>query len=330
MDHAPFMHRCLALAEKGRGHVGNGAFVGAVLVREGNILAEGYHMGWGNKHAERILLENFDQELYSTDTLYVNLEPCCHHGKTPPCTDIILEKGIRRVVYGMQDPDPRVAGSGIARLHLAGVEIIGPVERSRSEWLNRGFVNLRKHGRPWITQKIAKTKDGKIAHPDGSPLKITSESQDIWTHTFLRARHDAILVGVQTVVHDNPILNTRLVQVSADQKAIPDPYRLILDPHLRIPSDARILCDDHSNRTMMITWQDADQKRMKELRARDIRIIALPRRSDSLICPELWRELLTPDGEFYGITSILVEGGEKTWNAFRKEGCVDEEVSLMG
>ena len=171
--------------------------IGSVLVRDGKIIAEGFHAAYGTSHAERQLLENFKAEIKPTDILYVNLEPCCHTGKTPPCTDIILERGIKHIVIGMQDPDPRVAGKGIEILRKNKVQIEGPVLRAQCEWLNRGFISVRTKQRPWITVKSAHSSDGKIANDDGAPLAITDEAQNMWSHEHLRFTHDAILVGMK-------------------------------------------------------------------------------------------------------------------------------------
>ncbi|HRH93307.1 MAG TPA: deaminase, partial [Candidatus Peribacteria bacterium] len=195
MNHAECMRRCLELAERGRCLVGNGAMVGAVLVRDGQVIAEGFHEAFGKPHAERQLLEKFEQKIYSTDTLYVNLEPCVAHKskKNPPCCDIIVERGIKRVVYGMRDPDPRVAGKGIAFLRKAGVEVVGPVLLEECMRFNRGFVSVRTKGRPWIVMQQARTPAGQFAAPDGGFLKIATKEQDTWTHSQLRAKNDAVL-----------------------------------------------------------------------------------------------------------------------------------------
>lgn len=329
MNDVFFMHRCIELAAQGRGLVGNGALVGAVLVREGKIIAEGWHRGFGQVHAERDLLEHFDQELYSTDVLCVNLEPCCHHGKTPPCTDILLERGVQRVVIGMVDPDPRVAGQGIALLKAKGVEVLGPVERARCEWVNRGFVSVRTSGRPWITLKRAQTREGLIANTDGSPLKITSQEQDDWSHTFLRCEHDAILVGVQTIVKDDPVLNTRFDQ----KKRGYQPWRIIFDPHLRIPAHAKVLRDGWRSKTIVITgaFHTAEvQRRKEEGEEQGVTIFPVPIKEASFAWEELWNILFTPQEDFHGITSILVEGGRKTGELFRSAGMYDEDISLTG
>ena len=341
MDQAPFMHRCLELAERGRGKVGTNPLVGAVLVRKDRIVAEAFHEGFGKRHAERALLEDFRGAVEPSDVLYVNLEPCCHQGKTPACTDIIRERGVRQVVFGMIDPDPLVAGKGIACLQKAGIAVAGPIERARCEWLNRGFVSLRTKGRPWVTVRRALTRDGKIAKPDGSPLKITSEEQDRWTHEWLRARHDAILVGVGTIVSDDPLLNTRLrpsplrsAETTDGQarfiQGLPSPLRIVLDPHLRIPADACVINGECFSGTMIIAAADADKDKRRVLTEEGVRIAEVMLKDGCFDLPALWKVLTTPSGDFHGIASVLIEGGARTWEVFRKAGVVDQEVVLMG
>lgn len=323
------MGRCLELAAQGRGLVGNGAMVGAVLVREGTVIAEGFHHGFGLPHAERDLVEKFDQKISSSDTLYVNLEPCCHEGKTPPCTDLLIEKDVKRVVVGMADPDPRVSGKGIAQLRESGIEILGPVLEPQCAWLNRGFSSLRTQGRPWITLKQARTQSGDIAGTDGSPLAITSQEQNVWTHTQLRATHDAILVGIGTVLSDNPLLNTRFDQNKKSDQEIP--YRLVLDKNLEIPLNSKILTDGDQSRTIVIASDQSDPLLEKKIIDAGARVMRVPCDDRGLFVWEaLWQALCTPNGDYHGLTSILVEGGRKTWEHFKEAGVVDEEVILVG
>ena len=334
-QHERFMSQCLTLAEEGRGSVGNGAMVGALLVLENNIIAQGVHRKFGESHAERDLLTTFRDIVPPEAILYVNVEPCCHTGKTPPCTDIILERGVKRVCFGMRDPDERVGGRGVDLLRRNGVDVIGPISRPACEYCNRGFVNMRTKQRPWIILKSARTKDGRIANDDGSPLKITSEEQDQWSHEQLRATVDAILVGVETVVRDNPYLNTRRDQRNPLTKGLNryQPYRIILDPHLRIPSSSHVVSPDEAKRTIIITSPAAEpgkEDRKKELQGRGVGVFDVPVFNGSFDFPELWNVLSRSEGEFHGITSILVEGGARTWEAFRKAGCWDEEVTLVG
>lgn len=323
------MRRCLELAERGRGCVGNGALVGAVLVRDGEILDEDYHHGFGKAHAERQLLQQLTKNISDDDILYVNLEPCCHYGKTPPCTDIILEKRIKTVVYGMKDPDPRVSGRGIERLQNAGVTVIGPVLQPFCERLNRGFVSVRTKQRPYITLKQARKKDGRIASADGSPLKITTKEQDIWSHTRLRAEHDAILVGVHTIECDNPRLDTHL---DARKRNL-HPYRIILDRILKTPVNARVVSDDYCKRTIIVHGPIINQEmeiRRKEFELRKVILREVPLIDNVFDWSALWSELMTPRGEYHGLTSILVEGGQKTWDIFKNAKMIDEEIILIG
>lgn len=322
--HQAFLHRCLELAEGGRGKTGTNPMVGAVLVRDEKIIAEGFHEGFGKPHAELQLMEKYEQKIRSTDTLYVNLEPCCHaNKKTPPCAQMLAERGVRNVVISMVDPNPLVSGKGIDFLRSKGIDVtLVPQILAECVRLNRGFVSLQTKGRPWITVKEAVTFDRKHAQPDGSRLKITTKEQDIWVHRFLRARHDAILVGVGTILKDDPQLTVRHGEGN--------PFRLILDPLLKTPLTARVVTDALVAKTIIVVSPDAEAKKVKELQSRGIRIFEVPLRKQRFDWPKLWQYLSTPRGDFHGICSILVEGGSKTWGVFRNEGIVDEEVTLVG
>jgi len=324
------MHRCLALAERGRGKVGVNPLVGALLLRGGKIVAEAWHHAFGDLHAERQLLKKFDHKIYSDDILYVNLEPCCHHGKTPPCTEVILECGIRHVVFGMRDPNPVVAGKGIALLERKGVHVEGPVEQASCERLNRGFFSVITRGRPYVTLRRAQTVDGRVAKPDGAPLKITSRQQDIWTHRSLRATHDAILVGVGTVLRDNPRLTTRYSNKKIDHH---DPLRIVLDANLRIPLSSRVVSGELASGTLVVSSPIRGGERRgiaQELRSRGVWVEEVPVRDGVFDWRVLWDLLVTPQGGFNGITSVLLEGGPSTWEVFRRADCLDEEVTLVG
>lgn len=345
LSHSTLLRACLDLALV-PADTGNGARVGAVLASESQIIAIGRHEGYGKAHAEADLFACYTGPIGPRDTLYVNLEPCCHTGKTPPCTDAIIKSGITRVVYGMQDPDPRVSGKGIAVLRKAGIEVIGPVERALSEWVNRGFMTVRTKNRPWITVKHAFARNGAVAKPDGTPLKITSSEQDQLSHTFLRKRHDAILVGIGTVLRDNPTLNTRNAQDFRYEEGIIDkkllntkvdqfqPYRIVLDPQLRTPSEAKLVTDNSADRTILCVSEETyrEKKDVCDLfTKRGVRIFPIATSDDgSFLWPSLWTALLTPTATFFGITSMLVEGGPGTWAHFVENGMMDMEVTLRG
>ncbi len=333
MLHEEAMMRCLTLAEQGRAHVGINPLVGAVLVRDGKVIAEALYRGPGTDHAERSLIKNCDQIIQQEDIIYINLEPCCHTGATPPCTDIIIEKGIKRVAIGMVDPDSRVAGKGIAALRASGVEVIGPVLRAQCERLNRGYISLRTKGRPFITLKKAQTPDGKIAHEDGSRMCITSKEQNAWAHTHLRAKHDAILVGVQTVITDDPMLTARIPSSSSSSSPNPNPRRIILDPDLRIPLGAKVI----GARTIVVTKdaggsgdargsRGSGDAKERSLIARGVEVLHIPLAGDHFDWDALWKQFSIFNLQF-SISSILVEGGPRTWDAFRKARLVDDAVS---
>lgn len=339
-----FMHRCLDLAERGRGRVGNGALVGAVLVRQGRIIAEGFHAAYGGSHAERALFESFTGDVLPEDVLYVNLEPCCHQGKTPPCTNLLIEKGIKNVVFGILDPDARVSGKGSAQLASNGVNVIGSIERALCEEANKGFIHVRRSNRPYITLKKAITMDGKIACDDGSMMKITSQEQNTWSHTVLRVRHDAIMVGIGTVMSDNPSLNIRFIQNKENHLQVGlneekykrnnfiNPFRIILDPELKISSDAKVISDDQPERTIICidAAGDHDREKVEMLRERGVQVFSIDYSDGHFEWDALWDFLITPQPDFHGITSILVEGGPKTWDSFKKAGFINEEVILTG
>jgi len=309
MNYEPFIHRCLELAKQGRGLVGSNPLVGSVLVRDNQIIAEGFYRGRGSDHAEVDMIKNCEQDILPTDGLYVNLEPCCHTGKTPPCTEAIIKSGIKNVIFGMSDPDSRVAGQGIHQLIDDGIKVTGPVLRAQCERLNRGYISLRTQGRPYITLKRAQTREGLVANIDGTKLCITSQEQNEWSHMHLRSTHDAILVGVQTVITDDPLLMNRVGEYQ--------PVKIILDPDLRIPRVAKLI----DSNTIIITKEKVEP-------IGDAQVIKVPMINNHFDWDTLWKSLTTDHRQ--PITSILVEGGPKTWDAFKKAGLIDEEVILIG
>lgn len=319
--HNLFLHRCLKLAEQARGKTGINPMVGAVLVRDGEIIAEGFHSEFGKAHAELQLLEKYAQKIRSTDTLYVNLEPCCHtKKKTPPCAQMLIKRGIKNVVIGMVDPNPEVSGKGMELLRSHGVTVtVASGMTADCLRLNRGFVSLMTKGRPWITLKSARTMEGQIANEDGSPRRITSKDQDAWSHTMLRAKHDAILVGIGTVLRDDPELTVRFMDTP------PEITRIILDPNLKTPESARVV-----QRGTIVVASLPEQKKANELEKKGVRILDVPTKKSVFDWDMLWESLMTPERDFYGISSILVEGGQRTWDEFRAAQFIDEDVTLIG
>jgi diaminohydroxyphosphoribosylaminopyrimidine deaminase/5-amino-6-(5-phosphoribosylamino)uracil reductase len=235
-----FMARALELAARARGRTAPNPMVGALIVRDGEVLAEGWHEAAGKPHAEAAALAALGGRAPGA-TIYVTLEPCCHHGRTPPCTDAILASGAVRVVAAMVDPDPRVAGKGIALLRDAGIEVEVGVLETESRRLNRGYILARTAGRPAITLKSGITLDGRIASAYGESRWITSEEGRLAGH---RARdvHDAILAGRRTIALDDPQLTTRF---PGGRDALP----VILDSHLQLGADRRVF---HGSRRAVV------------------------------------------------------------------------------
>jgi diaminohydroxyphosphoribosylaminopyrimidine deaminase / 5-amino-6-(5-phosphoribosylamino)uracil reductase len=323
-----FMYRCLELAEQGRRRTGINPMVGAVLVRDGSVIAEGFHEEFGKAHAERQLLEKYEQKIDSKDTLYVNLEPCVHTAKkTPPCAQMLVERGVKRVVVGMVDPNPEVSGKGIAFLRSQGVEVMCPVLTADCLRLNRGYVSLMTKGRPWVVMQQARTPDGRFAGPNGEFLKISSLAQDTWTHRYLRAKNDAVLIGIGTALMDNPSLTVRHVPEAIQ------PWRVLIDSRLRLPLHANLVADAHAHRTIIVIRSDLGagfRGPVTELRSRGVRVLDVAHDENGIVFPALWKALTTPDGNFHGIRSILFEGGQRMWEAFRSARCIDEEAVVVG
>ncbi|MBE6306659.1 MAG: bifunctional diaminohydroxyphosphoribosylaminopyrimidine deaminase/5-amino-6-(5-phosphoribosylamino)uracil reductase RibD [Bacteroidaceae bacterium] len=232
-----YMQRCLQLAAMADGHTSPNPMVGAVVVCNGKIIGEGYHRQCGGPHAEVNAIASVrNKSLLRQSTIYVSLEPCSHHGKTPPCCDLIIASGIPRVVVGCLDPFPQVSGRGVKRLQENGIEVITNVLQEECWWLNRKFMTYHGKGRPYVTLKWAQSSDhyiDRVRAPHESPTLFSTTTTRIWAHK-LRATNDAIMVGTNTVITDNPSLTTRYWSGK-------NPIRITIDRHHRIPAQAAIL-----------------------------------------------------------------------------------------
>ena len=229
-----WMQRAFDLALLGSGRVAPNPLVGCVIVKENRILGEGYHQQYGGPHAEVNAIRNASESVAGA-TAFVTLEPCSHFGKTPPCADLLIESGIKEVYVANLDPNPLVAGKGIAKLEAAGITCHKGLLADKGEWINRHFFTFHRLKRPYITFKYAVSADGFIARPAGAPIQISTELSAIRVHQ-MRAEHQGILVGVQTIINDDPSLTTRLV-------AGANPMRIVLDPSNRISETAKVLTD---------------------------------------------------------------------------------------
>lgn len=285
--------------------------VGAVLVRDGTIIARGYHHKYGGPHGEVDCLRHAPEDLRDT-TLYVNLEPCSHYGLTPPCVDLILERGISSVVAAMEDPNPLVAGRGLRKLRQAGVKTsVGLLENEARE-VNRAFTTHITLHRPYVHVKIAESGDGRIN--GGRSRWISSPESRKWVHA-LRAEYDAVLVGAGTVRSDDPSLNVRLVRGR-------DPDVVVLDGGLAVPIHRKIFAPDQLRRVFVMTTRAAarrDAKKVRALAGRGIKVIALHGTGFRLSLPEVLAALYKAS-----VASILVEGGASTFTQFLAAALVDE------
>lgn len=297
------MLRALQLAEKGKGHTGSNPMVGAVLVHEDKIISEGWHAQYGDPHAEADCLNKVkaeDRHLLAASTLYVTLEPCAHHGKTPPCATRIMEENIKSVVVSNQDPFGAVDGKGFSLLRNAGIEVTIGLMEQEGRWLNRRFFTFHEKKRPYIVLKWATSKDGFIAPSSLERTQLSNAMSQQMVHLW-RTQEAAILVGYNTALHDNPKLTARLHQGK-------QPLRIAIDRNLSLPADHHLL--DRSTPTWILN-------QLKEEKTGNLRR-----------CKNSFGENLLDDllDELYiaGITSLLVEGGAKLLTSFIDQGLWDE------
>jgi len=307
-----YMEMALDLAAKGLGYVSPNPMVGAVVVREGRVVGRGYHARYGEAHAEVNALAEAG-EAAQGGTLYVTLEPCNHRGKTPPCTEAILNAGIRRVVTAMEDPNPLVAGGGHARLQKAGLTVASGVCRSEARRLNEAFVKWILTRRPFVILKCAATLDGRLATRTGDAAWVTGPAARAYVH---RLRHavDGILVGVNTVKADDPRLTTRLPNGPGA-----DPRRIILDTRLRLPLTARILHLHSAAETLVVAGPEADPAARDALTAAGAQVITAPLHKGRIDLVWLMEHLGA-----MGLASLLIEGGGQVAGAALRSGIVDK------
>jgi diaminohydroxyphosphoribosylaminopyrimidine deaminase/5-amino-6-(5-phosphoribosylamino)uracil reductase len=308
MNDEDLMRRCLQLARLGLGHTRSNPLVGAVLVGpSGELLSEGHHRIWGGPHAEVHALEGMhDRALLQGSTLYVNLEPCAHHGKTPPCADLIAARGVGRVVVAMEDPNPLVAGKGMARLRAAGVRTQTGVLQEEARFLNRRFLTFHEKNRPYILLKWAQSPDGRMGLEGQGQVAISEAHVKPWVHRW-RGQEMAILVGANTALMDNPHLDARILPG-------PMPVRVVLDPNRRVKGDLNLLKGNQP--TLIFGGQ-------RESREGNVHILPLQNPTQP------WNEVF---GYLHGsgIVSVMVEGGAFTLRTLIEVGLWDEARILTG
>ncbi|HKX09593.1 MAG TPA: bifunctional diaminohydroxyphosphoribosylaminopyrimidine deaminase/5-amino-6-(5-phosphoribosylamino)uracil reductase RibD [Stellaceae bacterium] len=311
MDDGQFMRTALSLARRGLGTVWPNPTVGCVLVKDGAVTGRGWTQAGGRPHGETEALSRAGSRAQGA-TAYVSLEPCCHWGKTPPCTDALLAAGVARVVVPVEDPDPRVSGRGIARLKEAGVEITTGVLADEARALNEGFFRRIHDGRPVVTLKLASTLDGRIATSAGESQWITGELARERAH-LLRARHDAVMVGSNTVIADDPQLTCRLPGL-ADRS----PVRIVVDGRLRVPLTATVVATARATPTWFITLKGDAPERHRVFRDCGVELIEVAVAGETVDLAAAFQELGRR-----GLTRVLVEGGATLSAALLRAGLVD-------
>lgn len=307
-----YMRRALRLAKKGEGYTNPNPLVGAVLVRNDRIIGEGYHEAYGANHAEINAMLHAAEDVRGAD-LYVTLEPCSHYGKTPPCAQAILNKGIKRVIVAAADPNPLVSGRGIALLRENGVEVITGVLEDESRRLNEIFFKYITTGIPFCILKTAMSLDGKIATRTGDSQWITGGSARRQVH-LLRHRAACVMTGIGTVLSDDPLLTTRL-----PGKKGKDAVRVIVDSSARIPLDAKVLNLDSDAPTIIAVTEKAKDGKIKELEQKGAKIIVTPLTESGVDLVFLMKKL----GE-EGLDSVLLEGGSALNDSALRQGIVDK------
>lgn len=314
IDDEYYMELALQMAERAQGQTGINPVVGAVVVKDGAVAGLGSHLKRGEPHAEVHAL-NMAGALAEGSTVYVTLEPCSHYGMTPPCAERLIRERVARVVIACEDPNPQVAGRGIRMLRESGIEVTTGVLRERAHALNKRFIKFITTGLPYVTIKTATTLDGKIASKTGDSKWISNESAREIVHT-MRHRHQGIMVGVETIIADDPQLTTRL-QVPGRS-----PVRLIVDSTLRIPVDSRVLSDGCAP-TIILTTTRASRSKAESLQKQGVEIWYCGEGPRVDLCLAM-----TKLGE-NGISSILAEGGGRLNGSLLEQRLVDEMVMFI-
>lgn len=320
-DDVAVMKQVLALASQGLATTQPNPRVGCIIIKDDKIVGEGWHVKAGQAHAERDALKKAG-DLARGGTAYVNLEPCCHQGRTPPCADALIAAGVSKVVIAMRDPNPLVAGGGIEQLRSAGIDVVENILTDEAVWLNRGFVSRMRRNTPWLTLKIAATLDGRTAAHDGESQWITDQQSRTAVHE-LRATSSAILTGIGTVLSDDPSMTVRLAEPTERQ-----PFRVVLDTNLKLPIDAKIIGDDGQ---LIVFTQSKDIEKIAALTEMDIEVIQHDQESDG----RLNLSKVMHDLAKWQFNDVFLEAGQTLNGAFLESGLVDELIlfyagSIMG
>ena len=311
-----YMKQALLLARRGLGKTSPNPMVGAIIVKDGKIIGRGYHHKFGGKHAEVNAIESAEESLDGA-TLYVTLEPCCHHGKTPPCTDAVIQNKLGWVVIGTLDPNPRVGGRSVELLKQHGIETrVGALEEECRS-LNEAYFKYMTTGLPLVTVKFAQTLDGRIATATGSSQWISSPESRRLAHK-LRSINDAVMVGIGTILADDPRLTVRLVRGR-------NPARVILDSGLRIPLDSKAVVGQEAATAIIATTPRADEEKVSRLREMGVEVLLTQEDERDEVDIKYLLKMLGQRG----ISSVLVEGGTGVITALLRLGLADKLVIFV-
>ena len=328
-----YMRRAIELAWGGMGYASPNPMVGAVIVKDGRIIGEGFHRRCGELHAERDAFAHLTEDAAGAE-MYVTLEPCCHYGKQPPCTLAVVEHGIRKVYIGSRDPNPLVSGKGATFLRENGIEVIEDFLREECDRLNPEFFHFISTGKPYVVMKYAMTADGKIATKTGDSKWITGEAARKNVH-MERSRYAAILAGIGTVLADDPMLNARIDTeethggfLEGYDVTLPDPVhqpvRVIADAHLRIPMESNVVKSAREYRTIIVCAEAAENKK-RQLTEAGAEVLVLPGEDGEVSLTKLMEYL----GE-NRIASVYIEGGGTIHEAAVRAGIVNKVSAYIG
>ncbi len=310
-DHQNYMQQALEMARRGEGRTAPNPPVGAVIVRDSVVVGKGFHPKAGDPHAEIFALISAGRRAAGAD-LYVTLEPCAHKGKTGPCADALIKAGVKRVFIGVEDPNPQVSGRGIEKLRRAGIEVEVGIEAEACQRLIAPFARFISSGRPYTIYKTAMTLDGKTATSSGDSKWVSGAQSREQVHR-LRDRVEAIMVGIDTVLADDPQLNTRLPEGKGR-----DPLRVVVDSRLRMPLDAQMLAQESPAATLVATCNE-DNEKIGALQQRGAEVLVFPALKGQVCLKSLWQELGRRD-----VQRLLLEGGATLAGAALQQGLIDE------
>ena len=314
MTKEEYMQRAIELSLKGRGYTAPNPMVGCVVVKDGRVIAEGLHEHYGGYHAERNALLSCQEDTGGAE-LYVTLEPCCHHGKTPPCTDIIIEKQIAKVYVGAMDSNPMVAGKGVRILQDAGITVETGILEEECRQVNEVFFHYMEEGVPFVAMKYAMTLDGKIACENGDSKWVTGEEARSYVQQ-LRIYYTGIMVGIKTVLADDPLLTCRVE---------PDcsPKRIVCDSHLHIPLDCKLV-QTAKEVVTYVAYCDGEQEKLQALREAGVRLLHIPAEQGEVDVKKLLQSLTEER-----IDSILLEGGGTLNASMLRQGLIDRVYAFI-